>query len=230
MVASTMELLSWLRKHLEAADTDLLREMVLVDDDLYLVGAVTDHITPGRARTTPPSWSRGHAVHAQLLGPYRGHRQPAQPKARHWTNDENPPDPDTWLAGPPSTRAPGGRIGSAGPRPTAASAASRLPWAAPSIRRSPTPPAPTSTSGSRRVLGTPGVPGPGSGAADLLDDHAGAGAGLAGGALQLAGAAAGRADVLAGAGGAWRGLVAWGHVAGRVVGAHAARSKIAAMP
>lgn len=29
MVASTMDLLSWLRKHLEAADTDLLREVVL---------------------------------------------------------------------------------------------------------------------------------------------------------------------------------------------------------
>ena len=29
MVASTMDLLSWLRKHLEAGDTDLLREMVL---------------------------------------------------------------------------------------------------------------------------------------------------------------------------------------------------------
>ena len=29
MVASTMDLVGWLRKHLEAADTDLLREMVL---------------------------------------------------------------------------------------------------------------------------------------------------------------------------------------------------------
>jgi putative transposase len=29
VVASTMDLLGWLRKHLEAADTDLLREMVL---------------------------------------------------------------------------------------------------------------------------------------------------------------------------------------------------------
>ena len=29
MVASTMDLLGWLRKHLESADTDLLRELVL---------------------------------------------------------------------------------------------------------------------------------------------------------------------------------------------------------
>ena len=29
MVASTMDLVGWLRKHLEAADTDLLREMML---------------------------------------------------------------------------------------------------------------------------------------------------------------------------------------------------------
>jgi hypothetical protein len=29
VVASTMDLVGWLRKHLEAADTDLLREMVL---------------------------------------------------------------------------------------------------------------------------------------------------------------------------------------------------------
>ena len=29
MVASTMDLVDWLRKHLEAADTDLLRELVL---------------------------------------------------------------------------------------------------------------------------------------------------------------------------------------------------------
>jgi putative transposase len=29
VVASTMDLLGWLRKHLEAADTDLLRELVL---------------------------------------------------------------------------------------------------------------------------------------------------------------------------------------------------------
>jgi hypothetical protein len=28
VVAPTMDLLGWLRKHLEAADTDLLREMV----------------------------------------------------------------------------------------------------------------------------------------------------------------------------------------------------------
>jgi polyhydroxyalkanoate synthase len=24
---------------------------------------------------------------------------PPSPKARHWTNDDNPPDPDVWLAG-----------------------------------------------------------------------------------------------------------------------------------
>jgi hypothetical protein len=29
VVASTMDLVGWLRKHLEAADSDLLREMVL---------------------------------------------------------------------------------------------------------------------------------------------------------------------------------------------------------
>src|SRR5215207_6699414 len=78
------------------------------------------------------------------------------------------------------------------------------------------------------------------GSADLLDHLAGAAAGLAGGAGELAGAAAGRADVLAGAWGAWRGLVARGHLAGWVTAhllaalsglrAHAARSKIAAMP
>ena len=46
MVASTMDLLGWLRKHLEAADTDLLREMVLG----FVQALMAPRLTPWVAR------------------------------------------------------------------------------------------------------------------------------------------------------------------------------------
>ena len=98
---------------------------------------------PGRGRDRPhhpldlvlqhhPAGQGRHPVRAQLLGPHRRHRQPAQRQGPPLDERREPPDPDTWLAERPSTRAPGGRTGSPGPRPTAASAASPRPWAAPS--------------------------------------------------------------------------------------------------
>ena len=66
---------------------------------------------PGRGRHRPhhpldlllqhhPAGQGGHPVRAQLLGPHRGHRQPAQPQgAALDQRRRTPPDPDVWLAG-----------------------------------------------------------------------------------------------------------------------------------
>ena len=51
MVASTMDLLGWLRKHLEEADTDLLRELVATFVQA-LMGAEADAAC-GAARLFP---------------------------------------------------------------------------------------------------------------------------------------------------------------------------------
>ena len=118
-----------------------------VTQDLYLVGAVTDHITPWTSSYNTTQLVKGDTRFVlSSSGHIAGIVNPPSPKARHWTNDDVPPDPEVWLAGATEHEAPGGRTGSAGPRPTAASAASPRPWAATAAPPSPTPRAATSTS------------------------------------------------------------------------------------
>jgi polyhydroxyalkanoate synthase subunit PhaC len=71
-----------------------------VEVDTYVLSAVDDHIVP---------WISGYKT-TQLLGGHNrfvlstsGHIagivNPPSPKAKHWTNDDLPPDPEDWKAG-----------------------------------------------------------------------------------------------------------------------------------
>jgi polyhydroxyalkanoate synthase subunit PhaC len=71
-----------------------------VEIDTYVLSAVDDHIVP---------WISGYKT-TQLLGGHNrfvlstsGHIagivNPPSPKAKHWTNDDLPPDPEEWKAG-----------------------------------------------------------------------------------------------------------------------------------
>ena len=71
-----------------------------VEIDTYVLSAVDDHIVP---------WISGYKT-TQLLGGHNrfvlstsGHIagivNPPSPKAKHWTNDDLPPDPEDWKAG-----------------------------------------------------------------------------------------------------------------------------------
>jgi polyhydroxyalkanoate synthase len=71
-----------------------------VIQDLYLVGAVTDHITPWTSSYNTTQLVKGNARFVlSSSGHIAGIVNPPSSKARHWTNDDNPPDPDVWLAG-----------------------------------------------------------------------------------------------------------------------------------
>jgi polyhydroxyalkanoate synthase len=70
-----------------------------VTQDLYLVGAVTDHITPWTSSYSTTQLVKGDARFVlSSSGHIAGIVNPPSPKARHWTNDDTPPDPDVWLA------------------------------------------------------------------------------------------------------------------------------------
>ena len=71
-----------------------------VTQDLYLVGAVTDHITPWTSSYSTTQLVKGDTRFVlSSSGHIAGIVNPPSPKARHWTNDDTPPDPDVWLAG-----------------------------------------------------------------------------------------------------------------------------------
>jgi polyhydroxyalkanoate synthase len=71
-----------------------------VTQDLYLVGAVTDHITPWTSSYNTTQLVKGDTRFVlSSSGHIAGIVNPPSPKARHWTNDETPPDPNVWLAG-----------------------------------------------------------------------------------------------------------------------------------
>jgi polyhydroxyalkanoate synthase len=86
------------RGEMELAGVRLHLDAVI--QDLYLVGAVTDHITPWTSSYNTTQLVKGNARFVlSSSGHIAGIVNPPSPKGRHWTNDENPPDPDTWLAG-----------------------------------------------------------------------------------------------------------------------------------
>ena len=71
-----------------------------VTQDLYLVGAATDHITPWTSSYSTTQLVKGDTRFVlSSSGHIAGIVNPPSPKARHWTNDDTPPDPDVWLAG-----------------------------------------------------------------------------------------------------------------------------------
>ena len=81
MVASTMDLLGWLRKHLEAADTDLLREMVLGFVQA-LMSAEADAACGVPLASAPPSGSTSATATGTAAGPAGGTLELAIPKLR----------------------------------------------------------------------------------------------------------------------------------------------------
>src|SRR5512132_2430766 len=86
------------RGDMELAGVRLHLDAVI--QDLYLVGAVTDHITPWKSSYNTTQLVKGNC---RFVLSSSGHIavivNPPSPKARHWTNSDNPPDPDVWLAG-----------------------------------------------------------------------------------------------------------------------------------
>src|SRR4029450_8219401 len=86
------------RGDMELAGVRLHLDAVI--QDLYLVGAVTDHITPWKSSYNTTQLVKGDTRFVlSSSGHIAGIVNPPSPKARHWTNDDNPPDPDVWLAG-----------------------------------------------------------------------------------------------------------------------------------
>jgi polyhydroxyalkanoate synthase len=71
-----------------------------IDVDSYIVAAIDDHIVPWRSsyRTTQILKSDCRFV-LSSAGHIAGIVNPPSPKARLWTNDELPPDPDQWQSG-----------------------------------------------------------------------------------------------------------------------------------
>jgi polyhydroxyalkanoate synthase subunit PhaC len=71
-----------------------------IDLDAYIVSAIDDHIVPWRGayRTSQVLGGTNRFV-LSSSGHIAGIVNPPSPKARLWTNDELPPDPDQWLAG-----------------------------------------------------------------------------------------------------------------------------------
>src|SRR4029450_5224079 len=94
------------RGDMELAGVRLHLDAVI--QDLYLVGAVTDHITPWKSSYTTTQLVKGNCRFVRTSssrfaprppGHTAGIVNPPSPKAKHWTNDDNPPEPDVWLAG-----------------------------------------------------------------------------------------------------------------------------------
>jgi polyhydroxyalkanoate synthase len=86
------------RGEMELAGVRLQLDAVI--QDLYLVGAVTDHITPWTSSYNTTQLVKGNTRFVlSSSGHIAGIVNPPSPKARHWTSDENPPDPEVWLAG-----------------------------------------------------------------------------------------------------------------------------------
>ena len=84
-----------------------------VEVDAYVVGALTDHITPWKACYQTPFLLGGTS---QFVLSSSGHIQalvnpPGNPKSRFLTNAALSEDPDVWLEQATDTRAPGGTTG-----------------------------------------------------------------------------------------------------------------------
>jgi polyhydroxyalkanoate synthase len=87
------------RGQLELAGTRLRLEDVSADT--YVLAAKEDHIAPWGSSYRTTQLLRGSEVRFVLSssGHIAGIVNPPNPKSRHWTLDELPPDPDDWVAG-----------------------------------------------------------------------------------------------------------------------------------
>ena len=86
------------RGELVLAGTRLQLEDIAADT--YVLAAREDHIAPWRTSYRTTQLLRGSDVRFVLSssGHIAGIVNPPNPKSRHWTLDELPPDPDDWVA------------------------------------------------------------------------------------------------------------------------------------
>jgi polyhydroxyalkanoate synthase len=67
--------------------------------DAYLLSAKEDHIAPWKAAYATTQLLAGNVRFVlSSSGHIAGIVNPPSPKSKHWTNSENPPDPEAWLA------------------------------------------------------------------------------------------------------------------------------------
>jgi len=68
-----------------------------IDIDTYVLAAVDDHIVPWvSGYKTTQLFGGTSRFCTQHVGAHRRNRQPTWPKAKHWTNDAHPADPQEW--------------------------------------------------------------------------------------------------------------------------------------
>ena len=91
----------YLKNELANGEMELAGTRLRLDEltqDAYIVAAVNDHITPWKG-----SYKTTHLLKSDVRfvltssGHIAGVVNPPSPKARHWTNEQLPPDPETWL-------------------------------------------------------------------------------------------------------------------------------------
>ncbi len=71
-----------------------------VTQDVYIVGAEKDHIAPWRSSYKTTQLLKGDVRYVlSSSGHIAGIVNPPSKKAKHWTNELTPPDPDAWRAG-----------------------------------------------------------------------------------------------------------------------------------
>ncbi len=82
---------------LEVAGSPVMFSKTSVDS--YFVAALNDHIVPWRTNYRTTQLCHGKRRFVLTSGGHvAGVVNPPNPKSKHWTNEELPPDPDQWLA------------------------------------------------------------------------------------------------------------------------------------
>jgi polyhydroxyalkanoate synthase len=80
------------------ADTPL--DLGQIKSDVYVLSAKEDHIAPWKSAYKTTQLLAGNVRFTlSSSGHIAGIVNPPSPKAIHWTNPRNPPDPNAWLAG-----------------------------------------------------------------------------------------------------------------------------------
>jgi polyhydroxyalkanoate synthase len=73
--------------------------MAAIDQDLYVLSAVEDHIAPWKSSYKTTQLVSGNTRFVlSSSGHIAGIINPPSPRTRHWTNDDLDPDPDVWRA------------------------------------------------------------------------------------------------------------------------------------
>jgi polyhydroxyalkanoate synthase subunit PhaC len=86
------------RGEMELAGTPLHLEEI--PEEIYLLSAKEDHIVPWKSSYRATQLFRSSVRFVlSSSGHIAGIVNPPNPKARHWTNDATPADPEAWLAG-----------------------------------------------------------------------------------------------------------------------------------